>query len=166
MQRLDTRDPSFRADWGKLCARGSDEDEASIREVASHRHVAERRSVRWSGNERAEERRELGGEFALGEDGATAEGAGGLHDLGAFVADEADGRDIGGVGVRGEELERAQGLREAEVEDHEPGAACRRGKPLDVAEPLDGDAERCRGVTDLCDEEEVPDDVEHHRVRT
>ena len=34
MQKLDTRDPSFRAAWTRLCARGSDEDEAPVREAA------------------------------------------------------------------------------------------------------------------------------------
>jgi histidinol dehydrogenase len=34
VQKLDTRDPSFRAAWGRLCARGSDEDEAPVREAA------------------------------------------------------------------------------------------------------------------------------------
>ena len=34
MQKLDTRDPSFRSAWGRLCARGSDEDEAPVREAA------------------------------------------------------------------------------------------------------------------------------------
>ena len=34
MQRLDTRDPSFPAAWGRICARGSDEDEAPVREAA------------------------------------------------------------------------------------------------------------------------------------
>jgi histidinol dehydrogenase len=36
--KLDTRDPSFRAAWEKVCARGSDEDEAPVREAA-HRIV-------------------------------------------------------------------------------------------------------------------------------
>jgi len=34
VQKLDTRDPSFRAAWARLCARGSDEDEAPVREAA------------------------------------------------------------------------------------------------------------------------------------
>jgi histidinol dehydrogenase len=34
VQRLDSRDPSFRAAWGRICARGSDEDEAPVREAA------------------------------------------------------------------------------------------------------------------------------------
>lgn len=34
MQTLDTRDPSFRSAWGRICARGSDEDEAAVREAA------------------------------------------------------------------------------------------------------------------------------------
>ncbi len=34
MQRLDSRDPSFRAAWAKICARGSEEDEAPVREAA------------------------------------------------------------------------------------------------------------------------------------
>ncbi len=34
MQKLDTRDPAFRAAWAKVCARGSDEDEAPVREAA------------------------------------------------------------------------------------------------------------------------------------
>jgi histidinol dehydrogenase len=34
MQRLDTRDPAFAAAWAKVCARGSDEDEAPVREAA------------------------------------------------------------------------------------------------------------------------------------
>ncbi len=34
MQKLDTRDPSFRAAWERVCARGSDEDEAPVREAA------------------------------------------------------------------------------------------------------------------------------------
>jgi histidinol dehydrogenase len=34
VQRLDSRDPSFRAAWGRVCARGSDEDEAPVREAA------------------------------------------------------------------------------------------------------------------------------------
>ena len=34
MQKLDTRDPSFRSAWARLCARGSDEDEAPVREAA------------------------------------------------------------------------------------------------------------------------------------
>ncbi len=34
MQKLDTRDPSFRSAWARICARGSDEDEAAVREVA------------------------------------------------------------------------------------------------------------------------------------
>jgi histidinol dehydrogenase len=32
--KLDSRDPSFRSAWGRLCARGSDEDEAPVREAA------------------------------------------------------------------------------------------------------------------------------------
>jgi histidinol dehydrogenase len=43
VQRLDTRDPSFRADWAKVCARGSEEDEAPVREAAA-RIVQEVRS--------------------------------------------------------------------------------------------------------------------------
>ncbi len=35
MQRLDTRNPAFRAAWAKVCARGSDEDEAPVREAAA-----------------------------------------------------------------------------------------------------------------------------------
>ena len=34
MQKLHTSDPSFRAAWARLCARGSDEDEAPVREAA------------------------------------------------------------------------------------------------------------------------------------
>jgi len=34
VQRLETRDPSFPAAWAKVCARGSDEDEAPVREAA------------------------------------------------------------------------------------------------------------------------------------
>jgi histidinol dehydrogenase len=34
VQRLDTRDPSFPSAWAKVCARGSDEDEATVREAA------------------------------------------------------------------------------------------------------------------------------------
>jgi histidinol dehydrogenase len=34
VQKLDTRDPSFRSAWGRICARGSDEDEAPVREAA------------------------------------------------------------------------------------------------------------------------------------
>jgi histidinol dehydrogenase len=34
VQKLDSRDPSFRAAWEKVCARGSDEDEAPVREAA------------------------------------------------------------------------------------------------------------------------------------
>jgi len=34
LQKLDTRDPAFRAAWAKVCARGSDEDEAPVREAA------------------------------------------------------------------------------------------------------------------------------------
>jgi histidinol dehydrogenase len=34
VQRLDSRDPSFRAAWARICARGSDEDEAPVREAA------------------------------------------------------------------------------------------------------------------------------------
>jgi histidinol dehydrogenase len=34
VQRLDTRDPAFRFAWARVCARGSDEDEAPVREVA------------------------------------------------------------------------------------------------------------------------------------
>ncbi len=34
MQRLDTRDPAFRAAWARLCARGSDEDEGPVRAAA------------------------------------------------------------------------------------------------------------------------------------
>jgi histidinol dehydrogenase len=33
--KLNSRDPSFRAAWSKVCARGSDEDEAPVREAAS-----------------------------------------------------------------------------------------------------------------------------------
>jgi histidinol dehydrogenase len=33
--KLTSRDPSFRSAWTKLCARGSDEDEAPVREAAS-----------------------------------------------------------------------------------------------------------------------------------
>jgi histidinol dehydrogenase len=33
--KLDTRDPSFRSAWAKICARGSDEDEAPVREAAA-----------------------------------------------------------------------------------------------------------------------------------
>jgi histidinol dehydrogenase len=35
VQRLDSRDPGFRAAWAKVCARGSDEDEAPVREAAA-----------------------------------------------------------------------------------------------------------------------------------
>lgn len=35
MLRLDTRDPEFQEAWAKLCARGGDEDEASVREAAA-----------------------------------------------------------------------------------------------------------------------------------
>ncbi len=35
MLRLDTRDPAFPKAWAKLCARGGDEDEASVREAAA-----------------------------------------------------------------------------------------------------------------------------------
>ena len=34
MQKLDTRDPAFPKAWAKVCARGSDEDEAPVREAA------------------------------------------------------------------------------------------------------------------------------------
>ncbi|HSD19212.1 MAG TPA: histidinol dehydrogenase [Anaeromyxobacter sp.] len=34
MQKLDTRDPSFTEAWARVCARGSDEDEAPVREAA------------------------------------------------------------------------------------------------------------------------------------
>jgi histidinol dehydrogenase len=34
VQRLDTSDPAFRFAWAKVCARGSDEDEAPVREAA------------------------------------------------------------------------------------------------------------------------------------
>jgi histidinol dehydrogenase len=34
VQKLDTRDPSFRSAWERICARGSDEDEAPVREAA------------------------------------------------------------------------------------------------------------------------------------
>jgi histidinol dehydrogenase len=33
--KLTSRDPSFRAAWSKICARGSDEDEAPVREAAA-----------------------------------------------------------------------------------------------------------------------------------
>jgi histidinol dehydrogenase len=33
--KLSSRDPSFRAAWGRVCARGSDEDEAPVREAAA-----------------------------------------------------------------------------------------------------------------------------------
>jgi histidinol dehydrogenase len=33
VQKLDTRDPAFRDAWAKVCARGSDEDEAPVREA-------------------------------------------------------------------------------------------------------------------------------------
>jgi histidinol dehydrogenase len=36
VQRLDTRDPAFRFAWARVCARGSDEDEAPVREAAAH----------------------------------------------------------------------------------------------------------------------------------
>ena len=35
MKKLTSRDPSFRAAWTKLCARGSDEDEGPVREAAA-----------------------------------------------------------------------------------------------------------------------------------
>jgi histidinol dehydrogenase len=35
VQRLDSRDPDFRAAWAKVCARGSDEDEGPVREAAA-----------------------------------------------------------------------------------------------------------------------------------
>jgi len=35
VQKLDTRDPSFRQAWARVCARGSDEDEAPVREAAA-----------------------------------------------------------------------------------------------------------------------------------
>jgi histidinol dehydrogenase len=34
VQKLDTRDPAFPKAWAKVCARGSDEDEAPVREAA------------------------------------------------------------------------------------------------------------------------------------
>jgi histidinol dehydrogenase len=34
VQKLDTRDPAFRSAWATICARGSDEDEAPVREAA------------------------------------------------------------------------------------------------------------------------------------
>jgi histidinol dehydrogenase len=43
MLRLDTRHPEFRATWAKVCARGSDEDEAPVREIVG-RIVADVRS--------------------------------------------------------------------------------------------------------------------------
>jgi histidinol dehydrogenase len=36
LQKLDTRDPAFQDTWAKVCARGSDEDEAPVREAALH----------------------------------------------------------------------------------------------------------------------------------
>jgi histidinol dehydrogenase len=35
VQRLDTRDPAFPLAWEKVCARGSDQDEAGVREAAA-----------------------------------------------------------------------------------------------------------------------------------
>jgi histidinol dehydrogenase len=35
VQKLTSRDPSFRAAWTKVCSRGSDEDEAPVREAAA-----------------------------------------------------------------------------------------------------------------------------------
>ncbi|HTN53743.1 MAG TPA: histidinol dehydrogenase [Anaeromyxobacter sp.] len=35
MLKLDTRDPAFEEAWSRLCARGSDEDEAPVREAAA-----------------------------------------------------------------------------------------------------------------------------------
>jgi histidinol dehydrogenase len=35
VQKLDSRDPAFRAAWARICARGSDEDEAPVREAAA-----------------------------------------------------------------------------------------------------------------------------------
>jgi histidinol dehydrogenase len=35
VQTLDSRDPAFREAWAKVCARGSDEDEAPVREAAA-----------------------------------------------------------------------------------------------------------------------------------
>ena len=35
MQRLETRDPAFRSAWARICARGSEEDEAPVREAAA-----------------------------------------------------------------------------------------------------------------------------------
>src|SRR5689334_22327075 len=35
VQRLDSRDPAFSAAWARVCARGSDEDEAPVREAAA-----------------------------------------------------------------------------------------------------------------------------------
>jgi histidinol dehydrogenase len=35
LKKLTTRDPSFRAAWARLCARGSDEDEGPVREAAA-----------------------------------------------------------------------------------------------------------------------------------
>ncbi len=43
MLKLDSRDPAFQAAWTRLCARGGDEDEASVREAAA-RIVADVRS--------------------------------------------------------------------------------------------------------------------------
>jgi histidinol dehydrogenase len=35
VKRLDTRDPAFQSAWARVCARGSDEDEAPVREAAA-----------------------------------------------------------------------------------------------------------------------------------
>ncbi|MGB8929758.1 MAG: histidinol dehydrogenase, partial [Anaeromyxobacteraceae bacterium] len=35
MLKLTSSDPSFRAAWAKLCARGSDEDEGPVRDAAA-----------------------------------------------------------------------------------------------------------------------------------
>jgi histidinol dehydrogenase len=43
VQRLDTRDPSFAEAWARICGRGSDEDEASVR-AAAERIVADVRA--------------------------------------------------------------------------------------------------------------------------
>src|SRR5207244_5010732 len=81
--------------------------------------------------------REQGGEvareFALREDRTAAVAARGQGRLDVLVVDEAERADKTGSGIRGEEVEGAERVRTAQVEDHELRLTCRRDHGLGVA---------------------------------
>jgi histidinol dehydrogenase len=108
LKKLTSRDPSFRAAWAELCARGSDEDEGPVREAAA-RIVAD---VRARGDEAL---LDLTRRFDRWDAGAAAElVAGPAEFAAAFRALPAAGRKALGLAARRIEAFHAR-ERDAEV---------------------------------------------------